>query len=86
MLELVVQINTTHPSLTNYTVGAHEADPCVIALAVIRRRDGLSPPPVVVTEESNRPDKIGKIPYVAQKYEIPCINMADMLGQEGIGG
>lgn len=86
MLELVVQINAAHPLLTNYTVDVHGADPCVIALAVVRRQDGLSPPPVVVTEESSRPDKIGKIPYVAEKYDIPCISMADMLNQEVIGG
>ena len=39
MPELTVQISAAHPSLTNYAADMHGVDLCVIALAVMRRRE-----------------------------------------------
>jgi len=86
MLDLVVQINNKYPLLVNKNKSKLGADPHVVALAVLlQRRSMFETPPVVVTEESNFPSKVTKIPYVAQRYDISCINMADLLRREGIG-
>lgn len=85
MLELVVKINSKHPLLTRQNKAMPSADPHIIALAVILDRRGLSPPPVVVTEESNRPDRIAKIPYVADDYGVMCTNLDGMLRREVFG-
>ena len=88
MVKAVFEINTRFPRLVNQSKSLHGADPYVIALAVQMRDRGLpAPGPVdVVTEESNRPDRPTKIPYVAREYGIPCIRMAELLEREGLGG
>lgn len=85
MLEQVVQINDRFP-LLNKTRHRLDADPYVIALAVVLRKRGLSGrTPVVVTEEANSPDRPTKIPFVARQYGISCIDLATMLELEGLG-
>lgn len=84
MLGLVAQINGKFP-LLNKNKSRPDADPHAIALAVVLRRRGLSEhAPVVVTEEANSPDRPTKIPFAARHCDIPCIDLAALLGREGL--
>ena len=84
MLDLVAQINDRFP-LLNKNKSEIGADPHVIALAVVLRKRGLpGRAPVVVTEEADHPNRPTKIPSVARRYGVSCINMDGLLGREGL--
>ena len=86
MLNLVAQINGKFPPL-NKNKNRLDADPHVIALAVVLRRRGLSEhAPAVVTEEASSPDRPTKIPFAARHYGISCIDLAALLEREGLEG
>ena len=86
MLGQVARINGRFP-LLNKNEDKIEADSHVIALAVLLQKRGLhGRAPLIVTEESDRPDRPTRIPYVAREYGISCIRMAELLKREGLGG
>ena len=88
LLMLVGEIIDRFPQLVDESKEALDADPYVVALAVLlsRRRDrpGVEPTVTIVTEEVDRPDRPTKIPFVARRYGVPSTNMDGMLGREGI--
>ena len=88
LLMLVAEINDEFPGLADRNKAVLDADPYVVALAALpRRQQKLSEigPPVVVTEEADRPDRPTKIPFVARSYGVSCINMAGLLEREALG-
>ena len=85
MPDHVVRING-RLSLLGKSKRRPSADPHVIALAVVLRARGLFGRALgIVTEEADRPDRPTRIPSVARRYGIPCINMDGLLGREGLG-
>lgn len=88
LLMLVAEINDRFPGLADRNKAVLDADPYVVALAALpRRQQKLSGngPAAVVTEEADRPDKPTKIPFVARSYGVSCTNMAGLLEREGLG-
>ena len=83
-LRLVVEIDRRHPGLVDYSKSRVVADPYLIAEAMMLKAGLARINPLVVTEESDDPRRITKIPQVAQKYGISCINANKMLKREGL--
>lgn len=87
LLMLVAEINDKFPELADRNKEVLDADPYVVALAALPRRQqklsGIGQV-VVVTEEADCRDRPTKIPFVARKYRVSCINMAGLLEREGI--
>jgi hypothetical protein len=71
----VKSILAQYPTLVNANSGRSGADPFIIALAQANSC-------TVVTEEKSRPTK-PKIPDVCAGFTIPCMNMLDLMLQQG---
>jgi hypothetical protein len=71
----VKTILARYPNLINANTGRSGADPFIIALA---QANGCT----VVSEEKSRPTK-PKIPDACAGFSIPCINMLDLMLQQG---
>lgn len=75
-LQTVVKaILANHANLIDARAGRSGADPFVIALAQVNDA-------AVVTEEQSRPTK-PRIPDVCQALGIRCLNMLDLIREEG---
>jgi hypothetical protein len=75
--ELVVkEIMRKYPRLINLKKNKGWADPFVIALAKVFGH-------TVITEEKRGVKDPPRIPFVCQEYCIPCMNLAEMIEQEG---
>ena len=88
LLMLVAEINDKFPHLVDKSKAVLDADPYVVALAVLPSRLPElfeTGPSVIVTEEADSPDRPTKIPFVARDYGVSCISMAGLLEREGIG-
>jgi hypothetical protein len=72
----VTEILGTYPNLINPNTGRSGADPFVIALA---RHNGCA----VVTEEKPRSVANPKIPDVCAAFSVPCINMIQLIREQG---
>ena len=87
LLTLVIEINDMFPQLLDASKAVLDADPHVVALVALRSRQqklsGIGPA-VIVTEETDHPDRPTKIPFVARHYGISCISMDGMLEREGL--
>lgn len=83
-LRIVAEINREHPGLVDHNKKRDDADPYLIAVARMSKAKLVSNNPLVVTEESDNSRKTTKIPQVALKYGIQCIDAGKMLKREGL--
>lgn len=83
-LRLVAEIDIKFPGLVDYSKSRVVADPYPIAVAIMLKAGLARINPLVVTEGPNNPRRTTKIPQVAQKYGITCINASKMLKREGL--
>jgi hypothetical protein len=72
---VVKQVMSDYPRIVSLKRNKGGADPFVIALA---KRGGYT----VVTQEGKGSEEGPKIPFVCKKYEIPCVDLSDMIAQE----
>lgn len=79
---LAGEVTKKFPSLVDAAKIKPDADPYVISLArwFDKKPAPFRYPPIIVTEEANRPNKI---PYVASYYKIPFTNFEGLLRKEG---
>jgi predicted nucleic acid-binding protein len=71
-LQEVKKILIDHPDLVDKDKQTEDADPFIIALAII---EGCS----VITQESQI--KVNRIPYVCRKYKIKCISLVEFFSE-----
>lgn len=78
--KLAQKIAANNRSLPSHDRSKPNADPYVIALAKLQQGRLAGRRQVIVTEERDKP---GRIPDVARRYGIECINLEGMIREEG---
>lgn len=73
---VVMQVMREFPRIISLKRNKGGADPFVIALAKCHGH-------TVVTQEGSGSEEGPKIPFVCKKYGIPCMDLSDMIAQEG---
>ena len=80
MIPLAADVVRRHPRLVKPHKSGEEADPFLIALALILRNNIDTPEVVIVTQESARSEI--KIPRVAREYGFESIKLLDLIRRE----
>ncbi len=78
MQSRVIEIMGKYPKFVDERTGKSAGDPFVIALAA--RHD---PRLVVVTEENGGTAQRPKIPFVCREEDVPCINLLQLIREQG---
>lgn len=78
MQEHVIEIMGKYQKFVDERTGKSAGDPFVIALAM-RHNPGL----VVVTEENGGTAQRPKIPFVCQQEDVVCINLLQLIREQG---
>jgi len=83
--EKMKEILAKHPFLANSEKLGPNADPWLIALAIVKNEEGreqlFSDKYLVVTEESKT--RKDRIPSVCSTYNVECINLIELFRREG---
>ena len=84
--EKMKEILTKYSFLANYEKPGPNADPWLIALAIVRNEEEkgqLFPDKkyIVVTEESKT--RKDRIPFICKTYNVDCINLIELFRKEG---